>query len=296
MRWIFITLAVINLAVFAWGMVVGSQEQGPLQTKKLKNPYGQYPEIVLLSELSATERDLRQVVLEPVDVDFTLEDRSLKGGVVSLSVVDSSLEGTLVDEGLIASGEGESTQDLSDGVERFDEPIVGSPLPMHENKLLCELVGPFESREVARDFIARLEAIEVVSSERDIELPAGPGYWVYLQPKASRREALRMLGELQSKRIDSYVIPKGDLVNGISLGMFSKKTLSEARVKEMRAIGLDPKVEEIERTYREVWVMLNPGEDSKMSKLTWERTTQGIKDLQRRQNYCLEVASEQNIQ
>ncbi len=291
MRWIFITLAVINLAVFAWGVVVGSQEQGPLQAKKLKNPYGQYPEIVLLSELPVAERDQRMVVLEPADAEIRLEEESLEDGVGSLSMDSDSLEDALVGEQLAASGEAESTQNLSGGVERFEGPVVGSPLPMHENKLLCELVGPFESREVASDFIARLESIEVVSSERDIELPAGPGYWVYLQPKASRREALRTLGELQSRRIDSYVIPKGDLVNGISLGMFSKKALSEARVKEMRAIGLDPRVEEIERTYREVWVMLNPGEDSKMSKLTWERTMQGIKDLQRRQNYCLEVAS-----
>ncbi len=290
MRWIFITLVMINLAVFAWGMVAGSQEQGSLQVKKLKNPYGQYPEIVLLSEQTLDDRDQNRVEVAPEDLKLDMS--SSEGGVGKVNIADSPLpEGSVEDE-VISSGQGGLIQGSSDGGARFEGPAVASPLPMHENKLLCELVGPFESREVARDFIARLESIEVVSSERDIELPAGAGYWVYLEPKASRREALRMLGELQSKRIDSYVIPKGDLVNGISLGMFSKKALSDARVKDMRAIGLDPKVEEIERTYREVWVMLNPGEDSKMSKLTWERTTQGIKDLQRRQNYCLEVASE----
>ena len=166
-----------------------------------------------------------------------------------------------------------------------------SELVEYRGRPLCELVGPFESEETADNFVERLNAIEVQSSVRDIELPAGPGYWVYLSPRSNRREALRLLGELQAKRIDSYVIPKGDLANGISLGMFSKKSSSDARVREMQSIGLQPRVEEIERSYREIWVMLDPGEQLKMSDLSWQRVMDGINMLERRQNYCLDIAS-----
>ncbi|MFL0804761.1 MAG: SPOR domain-containing protein [Agarilytica sp.] len=266
MRWIFITLAVVNLFVFAWGLVAGSGESAPTYTKKLKNPYGQYPEIVLLSEVAGEEAGDGEDLLE--------EDKLPVGSVSSQEDEVSPVSEVSVDD--------------SDSQPELEEvqPSLGA------DKLLCELVGPFESGDIASDFAERLKAIEVGASVRDIELPAGAGYWVYLEPKPTRREALRVLSELQSKRIDSYVIPKGELENGISLGMFSKKQLSDARVKEMVSIGLEPLVQEIERSYREIWVMLDAGADSKMSSLSWERAMEGIKGLERRQNYCLDVASQ----
>ncbi len=273
MRWIFITLAVVNLLVFAWGLVAGSGEQVPAYTKKLKNPYGQYPEIALLSEVSSEEAEgvLNGATLAP-DLVPTQSDPapSQEGGVVPSSDA-------------VASG---------GGVEGVQAEPVEVASPRRGEKLLCELVGPFESSDIASDFVERLKAIEVGASLRDIELPAGPGYWVYLEPRPTRREALRVLSELQSKRIDSYVIPKGELANGISLGMFSRKQLSDARVKEMVSIGLEPLVQEIERSYREMWVMLDAGAGSKMSSLSWDRAMEGIKGLERRQNYCLDVASQ----
>lgn len=169
---------------------------------------------------------------------------------------------------------------------------VDAPGRELNGRALCEIVGPFDTTETAADFVQRLAAIEVQGALKDLDLPAGPGYWVYLEPVATRREALRLLSELQAKRIDSYVIPKGDLANGISLGMFSKKSLADAREKEMLELGLTPKVEQIERSYREIWVMLAPGEEAKMSDLTWNRLMEGAKSMERRQNYCLDVASQ----
>ncbi len=298
MRWIFLTLAVANLTAFAWALVAGSGSSAPVANKKLRNPYDRYPEIVLLRERAGVR-----------DVEARLSDAGSSGSggeLVDLSelevidkndleaidkndlgAIDKKDEG-VIEEDVVADGEGL----IGEVAESAEVESGGEPdLPKHDNKLLCELIGPFESGGVASNFVERLKAIEVVSSLKDIELPAGPGYWIYLEPLASRQEAIRLLRELQAKRIDSYVIPKGELANGISLGMFSKKTLSDARVREMTAVGLAPKVEEIERSYREVWVMLEPGEDSKMSSLSWERAMEGIKGLERRQNYCLDVAS-----
>ena len=165
-----------------------------------------------------------------------------------------------------------------------------------DKKTLCEMVGPFKEKARADEFISRLSAIDIGSLVKELELPNGPGYWVYLKPEDSRRAALRRLAELQARGIDSYVIPKGELANGISLGMFSQENLAKSRLSEMVAIGLDAQLETIERTYRETWVMLNPEEDKKMSNLTWERVLEGLDRLERRQNFCLDVASQDNFQ
>jgi len=164
-------------------------------------------------------------------------------------------------------------------------------VPMKDGKPLCEMVGPFEGRDKALQFMERLGAIDIQSEVRELELPAGSRFQVYLPAAASHKAALRKLAELQAKKVDSYIIPKGELENGISLGMFSQEALAEQQVKDMRAIGLTPEVKIIERTYWEIWVMLAPGEGGKMSNLAWGRVMEGINQLERRQNFCLDVAS-----
>ncbi|WP_045860759.1 SPOR domain-containing protein [Teredinibacter purpureus] len=171
-------------------------------------------------------------------------------------------------------------------------PIVGAEDTSNKDgRPLCEIVGPFEGRALAESFVERLLAIDIRGSIKELELPAGSRYQVFLPPEPSLRDALRKLGELQAKRVDSYVIPKGEFENGISLGMFSREALANKQLVEMRAIGLSPEMNVIERTYWEIWVMLAPGDGGKMSEIAWSRVMDGINHLQKRQNFCLDVAS-----
>lgn len=169
-------------------------------------------------------------------------------------------------------------------------PVLPDESTQEDKPKLCEIVGPFEGEKQAKDMVERLRAWDVKSEVRSLQLPAGPGYWVYLEPEANRKAALRKLAELQSRGVDSYVIPKGELEHGISLGMFSKKALADARMVEAESMGLTPRMQTIERTYREVWVMLNHQEDEKMSEISWSRVLDEKKVLQRRENFCLGVA------
>ena len=198
-------------------------------------------------------------------------------------------------EALSLLGEGQS-EVIAVPIERSSTRIASLQNPTKaDGKDLCQLVGAFKSHEIAQSFVERLTAIDIKAQVKDLRLPAGPGYWVYLEPMPNRKEALRKLAELQAQKIDSYVIPKGELENAISLGLFSQQELANSRMQEMQKRGLEPKLDTIERTYREIWVMLEHGEDAKMSEITWERVMEGFNQLERRQNFCLDVASEDNI-
>lgn len=230
-----------------------NEQVAPAPKRPSANPYENIPELVLLEELSPANKEARVTNL------YSSEYRNEAVGVKPSPAVNAP------------------------------EP---EPVKRHDGKPLCELVGPFGDMEKAEEFIEKLKGVEVSGGVKEIELPSGTGYWVYLKPLRNRKEALRRLSELQAKGVDSYVIPKGELENGISLGMFSQKGLADARLKEMSAVGLEPQLKEIERSYREIWVMLNQGEGAKMSKYTWENLLKGINMLERRQNYCLDVASQ----
>lgn len=157
---------------------------------------------------------------------------------------------------------------------------------------LCTLLGPFSASADAEPLLRRLRSVDVDAEVRDLEVPDGRGYWVYLPPELSHRAALRRLHELQAKDIDSYVIPRGDLANGISFGMFSRPELAQARQQEMRAQGYEAEIREIERTHREIWIILPPGEGRRLGESLWRELLAAAPGLERRQNFCPGVASE----
>ena len=164
-----------------------------------------------------------------------------------------------------------------------------------ENPSLCLMVGAFASQVDAQEFMTRLAVLDVASYEHPVDLSAGEGYWVYLPPFASRDEARRRLAELQARGIDSYIIPKGELENGISLGVFTRRDLAEARLAELKRLGLSVDLYSIERSHREHWVMLGESEEHKLDESVWLALLRENISLRRRQNLCSDVASAKNF-
>ncbi|WP_347331067.1 SPOR domain-containing protein [Marinimicrobium locisalis] len=164
--------------------------------------------------------------------------------------------------------------------------------PAEEARPLCEWVGPFANAAQADSLQQRLQALDVSADQRSLEISDGRGYWVHLPPELSQRAALQKLHELQAKEIDSYVIPRGELENGISFGMFSRQSLAAARRDELVDMGYDAQIHEIERTHREIWLAMPVREAGALSDTLWEELLATTPELERRQNFCSGVASE----
>jgi len=191
--------------------------------------------------------------------------------VVSASKTEASDSASLGIGPRTAGGEGER------------EGEVTSPL--------CELVGVFEGSSAAESFVQRLASIDVAASVKRVELPAGVSYWIHLPPEDSREAAFRRLGDMQSQGIESYVIGKGVLANAVSLGVFTVERMADARFEAMKKMGLNVQKTEFERKDIELWVEISPQEAKKMSELTWSAMLEGLSNQERRQNFCLPVAS-----
>ena len=164
--------------------------------------------------------------------------------------------------------------------------------PKNVGDPLCTLIGPFGKLLNAEYFVERLQAFDVVGKVQEIEVPGEVGYWVYLPSLSTRKEAFDKLRELQSKGIDSYVIPRGELENGISFGMFSRENLAKQRLQDMKNQGYAAELQAVERSYKEVWVVLQPGQSQQLDPQSWQSIMANESGLERRQNYCPAVASE----
>lgn len=157
---------------------------------------------------------------------------------------------------------------------------------------LCDLVGPFERLLHAEYLQEALQALGVTSQVRQLDVPESEGYWVHLPPLATKKEALQQLRDIQAKQIDSYLIPKGELANGISFGMFTRKELAEARLAQMRELGYPAESLLVERSRSENWVLLLPGEAAKLGAAKWSELLAEQNEVKKQQKFCSGVASE----
>ena len=65
-------------------------------------------------------------------------------------------------------------------------------------------------------------------------------YWLYISAPATAEKAQDIVAALKLKRIDSYVISRGDMKNRISLGLFSSKDRAEqAQASISEQSGMD---------------------------------------------------------
>ena len=156
---------------------------------------------------------------------------------------------------------------------------------------LCEMVGPFSADDELNAFVERLASLDIRSSLKNVSVSAGKGYWVILGPLKTREQAYSKLRELQSGKIDSFLIPDGELANSISLGFFTSAEKAEIHKKRLALKKVDATIVERERTNDQKWVLIDGEDGASMSSLTWERVLDGQEQLSRRQNLCQDVAS-----
>ncbi len=126
--------------------------------------------------------------------------------------------------------------------------------PVNGSSNLCLLIGGFDGESLAQAVEQRLLSLDIDSQVEAVDEAAGVDHWVYLPPLVSRQASLRQLRELQSRNIDSYIITVGDLSNGISLGIFSRKDSAESVVSRLRRVDYSALIRELPRSHRRYWV------------------------------------------
>lgn len=198
------------------------------------------------------------------------------------------------DSAFSGGADGDDSDGNADAVAGGDEANAGEPRVVEEEPVsaLCTLVGPFSALLRAEYFLEHLAEEGIVSQITEIEVPGPPAFWVYLSPLESRSLAYQKLGELQREGIDSYVIPKGELENGISFGLFSQEVGGLQRLKEIKALGYPAALKRVERSNTEIWVSIGAYEAKKITQQQWLTLLVRDEALEMRQNFCPAVASE----
>lgn len=119
----------------------------------------------------------------------------------------------------------------------------------------CVSYGPFPSAVAAETGSTRLHAGGASVTQRLVPGKVRQGYWVYLPPFGSRREAEAAAKLLQQRGVkDLYVVTDEANRNAISLGVYSDRFGALAHQKKIRALGYRALVTERFRDAPRYWL------------------------------------------
>ncbi len=190
------------------------------------------------------------------------------------------------------------------GEESADEPVVGDDSVVASQEVVvgqqnveavCWQIGPFKEEVSAKQVVARLEALEIKLELNSLVVEGKPDYWVHIPPQVTRRAAIKLLRELQAKRVDSFLITEGDLENGISLGFFTQEERAKRVLEQRLQQGYQAEIRHVPRSHTELWATLDAVESQKFSDALWGKIQEGNQGLERHKNYCHKIASAKNI-
>ena len=109
------------------------------------------------------------------------------------------------------------------------------------DELGCIRFGPFEAESELQALQPDLQKLFDGVHARETNSLVETGYWVFLPPHSTRPEAEQTMEQLTTAGArDLYVVPRGDLVNAVSLGMYDSRERAESRREQLA--GLDPEL------------------------------------------------------
>ena len=202
-------LLVANLTIVVW--MFGTSSAAGVDAQPQSQSSQVEPTLRLLTELSAQE--FQQAVRSKHKEDHPPEP---------ITNDDGSL-------GLQAAGSGE------------DRYIAAT------DPLVCRIWGPIAEESTLTGLRASIEKMGDVIEVQETEVQSDPDYLVYLDADGNIDNARRLVKELAGQSIDAYIIAGGELVNSVSVGVFSRSGRAENQRQRIEALGYEPVVEALSR-------------------------------------------------
>jgi len=118
----------------------------------------------------------------------------------------------------------------------------------------CYTIGPLENEDDISALSDWFSAQGSQATLRNDERREVDSTWVFIEPLESREAADARVQEMLAASIDDiYVIPRGDMANAISLGLYSQSETLQRRISQLEERGFVPSVLPRYRTVTASW-------------------------------------------
>jgi hypothetical protein len=182
-------------------------------------------------------------------------------------------------------------------VNEVEAPLKSTTLSLEKEKeSFCTLIGPFVDLKTGTLFIERLLSLNTRSQMKRIQQDGDLDYLVYIKPEISREMSLIKLKELQDRKIDSFIIPEGEIANGISLGIFDNPANAAKQKQSIENLGYTVEIMPNKRKYVENWIVVSIEDQDKVSDQLLQQINSENLSVVIKKEVCTKVASLRDIQ
>jgi len=142
---------------------------------------------------------------------------------------------------------------------------------------VCYSLGPFEGRNQVKSISTKLTDLGAQASDRSEKLRVPIGYWVYLPKYDSWNEARRKVMELEEKGLkDIFIMGRGRMKNAVSLGLYKEEKGATERMKLVKSLGVDPKLETQYTVDERYWIDIDVAAGKKQVVSAIEAIAKGL--------------------
>lgn len=165
------------------------------------------------------------------------------------------------------------------------------------NTANCFEIGPFVDPLQAETIISALST-KVALTMESREVAGEPEYRVYLPPSTSREiatttlEALRATFAANNLEIETFLIPSGELANGIALGLFGEQRNALNVEEQLRNLGYTVALREEIGSISQHWLLSEPIDSKEYFVRLWKESGSFASGAEVREKLCQTIAQE----
>lgn len=244
MRWIVISLLVVNAMILGWRWFTPNKPATPPRAQTVNSA----PAIELLPDgairpVLSTETTTVETRLENSTVEAAASMSAPMTDVVtqtrSESVVTTDAAGAPTAPHPAADGSGSisaADSPTTNGSQVTDVVDAPPSVPV-TTAVLAQTSAQCAWTSWRERPVTDLGVAELVQTEQQ-EQEIGRSYLVYIPAKTNRELTLQRLAELKAEGIEAAYLNKGPQAGGISLGLFSKPESMQLRLRELKKAGI----------------------------------------------------------
>lgn len=135
----------------------------------------------------------------------------------------------------------------------------------------CYSLGPILDEKESKKLQQEMKKIGFKPKHKAITDKEPKSYWVYFPVEKSLTDARAVVNQLRDANVDDYfIIRKGKFTNAISMGLYNSYGRAKIRMRKLRNLGFNPKVQ---TRYREVtrhWLDFQETDAKRLNTSVWE--------------------------
>ena len=162
------------------------------------------------------------------------------------------------------------------------EPAADEPQPQ-----ACYTLGPFYLVHDVSRVAEVFETRGVTTRQRAAAERKQGGFWVFIPPRPTLRNAREVLRQLQGNGIhDPLIITEGRRANAISVGVYSSQVNAEERHDAILQLGYTAEIEPLQHTQPVYWLDVELRTQSEIPRGLWRIVADDFPNLTQKNIEC----------